>query len=322
MRLRPDTVIPPFLKPGDPVLVLAPSGQVDRRRLRAGLEYLRRRGHRTTLAPHALERHGYFAGRDERRAADFNDALAAGSPRAIFFARGGYGLTRILERLDLDELRRRPRLLLGFSDVTALFMALQCKGPYVAFYGPMVSELGDPAAFDEGSLWATLYGEPSGFRVPFKATQVLRPGRGAGRVIGGCLSLLVSLLGTPHDPDYRDAILFWEDVGEPPYRIDRMLTQLRNAGKFDRLRGMIVGELNGCDPEAGRPSLGVRQIVRELAQLASFPIVWKIRAGHVPGKLTLPLGLPASLDTSQRTLAFHAPSVGRQHPARGSSVTA
>jgi muramoyltetrapeptide carboxypeptidase len=315
-------VIPRFLKPGDRVTVLAPSGLVDRKRLQAGLAYLRGRGHEPSLAPHVLDRHGYLAGGDEDRAADFNDVLASDPSGAIFFARGGYGLTRILDQLDLDELRRRPRLLLGFSDATALFMALQRTGPYVTHYGPLVSEMGEPAAFDEASLWAALYGEPAAFRIPFKAGDVLRPGRSLGHLIGGCLSLLVSILGTRHDPDYRDAILFWEEVCEPPYRIDRMLTQLRNAGKFDHLRGMIIGSLTGCEPEPGRPTLRIKEIVLELAQLASFPIVWNVRAGHVGGKLTLPLGLPASLNTRQRAIVLHPPAWQRLYPARYPSVAA
>jgi muramoyltetrapeptide carboxypeptidase len=216
-------------------------------------------------------------------------------------------LTRILDRIDLEALRHRPRLLLGYSDATALFMALQRKGPYLTHYGPTVSEMGDPDAFDEKSLWGALYGEPSAFRIPFRAADVLRPGRGAARVIGGCLSLLVTLLGTPHDIDYRDTILFWEEISEAPFRIDRMLTQLRNAGKFDHLRGMIIGSLTGCEPQAGRPGLKVRDIVLELSRRARFPIVWNVRAGHISGKLTLPLGLPASLDTATRTLTFHQP---------------
>jgi muramoyltetrapeptide carboxypeptidase len=129
------------------------------------------------------------------------------------------------------------------------------------------------------------------------------------RVIGGCLSLLVSLLGTPHDTDYRDTILFWEEISEAPFRIDRMLTQLRNAGKFDRLRGMIIGSLTGCEPQAGRPGLKVRDIVLELSRQAKFPIVWNIRAGHIPRKLTLPLGLPACLDTRTGSLVFQHPGV-------------
>jgi len=298
------------------VAVVAPSGVVDRRRLDKGIAYLESKGHPALVAPHVMARHGYFAGNDEARAADLNDLIAMDTPRAWFFARGGYGLTRILDRLDLGALRRRPRLLLGYSDITALAMALQRGGPYLVHYGPTVSELGEPKAFDERSLWRALYGSRSSFHLTFRQGDVVRAGRGSGVVIGGCLSLLASLIGTPYDPDYRDAILFWEEVNEEPYRIDRMLTQLRNAGKLDRLRGMLVGSLTGCEAPAGKPSLAVRQILLELAQVATFPIVWNVRAGHVPGKLTMLLGSPASLNTYRREMKYRVPRI------RGLGMTA
>jgi len=311
-----DAVVPRFLAPGDPVVVVAPSGVVDRARLAKGLAWLKGQGYAPTTAPHALARHGYLAGVDELRAADLNGVIASDPSPAILFARGGYGLTRILDRLDLGGLRRRPRLLLGYSDATALFMALQRRGPYATLYGPTVSEMGDVEAFDARSLMAALRGDPAAFTIRFARRDVLRPGRGTARVIGGCLSLLVSLLGTRHDPDYDGTILFWEEVAEPPYRIDRMLTQLRNAGKFDRLKGMIVGSLTGCAPAVGRPSLSIDEVIQELAASASFPVVRNIRAGHAARKLTFPLGFPASLNTRLGRITFHPPAWKRLYPAR------
>jgi muramoyltetrapeptide carboxypeptidase len=300
-------VKPPFLRPGDPIAVVAPSGVVERGRLAAGIAYLRSHGHPVLTGPHVGARDGYFAGRDAVRAGDLNAAIADRRARAIFFARGGYGLTRILDRIDLRGLVRRPRLLLGFSDATALFMALQRRSPGLVQYGPLVSEMGDRREFDEESLWAALYGRREAFTIRFGSSDVLRPGTGRGRVLGGCLSLLVSLLGTRHDPDYRGAILFWEEIGEEPYRIDRMLTQLRNAGKLEHLQGMVVGSLTGCAAPAGKPSLHVRRILTDLAGRTRYPIVWNLRAGHTPGKLTLPLGIEATLSSRRRSLAYRLP---------------
>lgn len=307
MAAKRTAIVAPFLAPGDLVSVVAPSGIVDRKRLAAGVAYLEGQGHPVHVSSHALDRHGYLAGDDRTRADAFNEVVSRGEAKAILMARGGYGLTRILDRLDLDLLRRRPRLLLGFSDATALFMALQRRGPYLAWYGPMVSEMGDRSAFNQKSLWSALYGRPDAFRVSFGRGQVLRAGRATGRVLGGCLSLLVSLLGTPHDPDYRGAILFWEDIGEEPYRVDRMLTQLRNAGKLDHLAGMVIGSLTGCTPAGGRPSLTIRRILQEVAAGARFPIVWRVKAGHVGRRITLPLGLPATLDTARGGLVYRVP---------------
>ena len=308
---RSAPIVPPSLRPGDAVAVAGPSGVVEGRRLEAGIRYLRGKGHPVQIAPHVSARHGYLAGEDELRAGDLNDIIAGDAARGVFFARGGYGLTRILDRLDIEGLRRRPRLIVGYSDMTALAMSLQCKGPYHFLYGPLVSEMGDPGAFDEASLWNALYGAPAAYTVPFRSADVLRKGRGVGPMIGGCLTLLVSLLGTPHDPDYRDAILFWEEIGEEPYRIDRMLTQLRNAGKFDHLRGMVIGSLTRCEPPRGAPSLRIKQVVLELVQWASFPVIWNVRAGHVGDKITLPLGLEASLNTTRRSIRFRLPRARR-----------
>lgn len=304
MTRRERAIVPPFLAPGEPVAVVAPSGVVDRTRLHRGIAYLAQQGHPVRLTPHVLDRHGYLAGNDARRARDLNALIASDEAPAWLFARGGFGLTRILDRLDLDGLRRRPRLLLGYSDFTALAMALQRRGPYLVHYGPLVSEMGDPDGFDRASLWGHLRGAADAFPLRFRASDVLRAGTGRGLVLGGCLSLLVSLLGTRHDPDYRGAILFWEEIGEEPYRIDRMLTQLRNAGKLDHLRGMIVGSLTGCEAPKGKPSLTVREVIGELVQGARFPIVWKARVGHIARKRTLLLGTMGSLDTRRGCLTY------------------
>ena len=309
-RRRP--IVPPFLQPGDPIAVVAASGVLDRRRLAAGVARLRSLGHPVRVARGATARHGYLAGTDVRRARALNAAIRDRGARAILFARGGYGMSRILPRLDLAALRRRPRLLMGYSDVTALFMALQGAGPYLCLYGPVVTELGEDDSVRRASLMAALRGGPAGFTVGFTRRDVTRTGRGTGIVIGGCLSLLVSLLGTPWDVSYDECILFWEDVGEAPYRIDRMLTQLRNAGKLDRLRGMLIGSTTGCVPLRGKPSLTLRQVVREVTAGARYPIVWNVKAGHLKHRIVLPLGARATIDTSRGTLTYHVAGAARR----------
>lgn len=289
----------PVLAPGERVAVLGPSGVVDPARLASGLAYLRAKGHHAVPAGHLLARHGYLAGDDDARAADLNAFIAAREPRSALFARGGYGLTRILDRLDLAALRRRPRLLVGYSDVTALFMALQTRGPYPALYGPMVSELGDPAAFDEASFWSALYGLPASRELRFEPEDVVRQGKGAGVVIGGCLSVLVSLLGTRHDPDYRGSILFWEEIREEPYRIDRMLTQLYLSGILARASALVFGELPRCDEAGG--STTAREVVEELTSGFRGPILYGLPSGHTQGPtLTLPFGVRARVLTAPK----------------------
>ena len=306
-RGRVRAIVPPFLQPGDWVRVAAPSSVLDRRRLAAGAAWLRGRGFRLRLPENAGSRHGYFAGKDGQRARGLNAAIHDREARGILFARGGYGMTRILPSLDLAALRRRPRLLMGFSDITALFVALQRSGPYLCLYGPVVSELADPGVVDAPNMDAALRGEPGAFTIPFHRGDVMKPGRGAGQVIGGCLSILVSLLGTPWDCSYDGCILFWEDIGEEPYRIDRMLTQLRNAGKLDRLAGMLIGSLTGCDAPAGKPSLSVRQAVAEVTAAGRYPVIWNIKAGHLRERIVLPLGAAAQLDTKRGDAVVRLP---------------
>jgi len=297
-------IVPPFLQGGERLAVVAASGVLHRGRLAGGVAWLRSRGYGVSVSANAGLRHGYLAGADARRARALNDAIGDRGAGALMFARGGYGMTRILPDLHLSALRRHPRLLMGYSDVTALFMALQSPGPYLCMYGPVVSELSDPGNFREASLRHALEGRPEAFNLEYARRDVVRAGRGAGLVIGGCLSLLVSLLGTPWDRSYDGCILFFEDVAEEPYRIDRMLTQLRNAGKLARLRGMIIGSLTRCLPAPGKSSLTVRQVIEEVTSGSTYPIVWNIKAGHLRRRIVLPLGAHATLDTSRRSLRY------------------
>ena len=242
---------------------------------------------------------GFLAGPDGKRAADLNAAIGRKGAPAIFFARGGWGAARLLDRIDLDRLRARPRVLLGYSDLTAIFMALQRPGrSYPYRYGPNVSELGDPGNFEPRSLREALYLSTDPIRHALRGCRILRPGRARGTLIGGCLSLLTLLLGTRYDVPWDGCLLFWEDLNEPPYRIDRMLHHLRLAGKLEKLAGMIVGRLPGCGaipPTPGRP---IGDLVLEATAGTRYPIVMNFPAGHIPRKRTLLMGVEAELDIS------------------------
>jgi muramoyltetrapeptide carboxypeptidase len=222
--------------------VVAISGPVGKQRIDRGIRFLRERGHPVQRGESLLARHGFLAGSDEARAADLNDLIARRDLPGIFFARGGWGAARILDRTDLKGLRARPRVLLGFSDLTSLFMALQSpRRPYPVRYGPTVAQLGEPRAFHRPSLDEALYLPSKTIQHPLGGSLVLRHGRGRGVLIGGCLSLLIGLLGTRYDFPWEGSILFWEEVNEEPYAIDRMLNHLRLAGKLRGLAGMVVG---------------------------------------------------------------------------------
>src|SRR5262245_2779455 len=220
------------LREGDSVAVVAPGFAVRAAALRAGLAALRDMGFKVQVGEHVLSRHGYLAGTDAQRAADLNRAARDRRVRGIWFARGGYGTARLLDRLDWKALDGDPsRVFVGYSDATALFSPILRHGGSLCLYGPMVSELGDAKAYHAGSLKALLRGESWAIR--FSPSQVIRPGRAQGRLLGGNLAVLTHLLGTPHAPDWKGALVLLEDVGEEVYRIDRMLQHLRMTGALD-----------------------------------------------------------------------------------------
>lgn len=296
-------LLPPPLPPGARIGVAAPSGPIGRADLARGLAYLTRRGYRLREGRHLRARHAYLAGTDYQRASDLNRLLSDPRLDAVIFARGGYGMARILERLDFSPLLANPKLFVGFSDITAFFVALQQKTGIPGFYGPMVRNYArSRSGFDERSLWKVLERKPGWNRFPLARMGRFRSGVGRGRLVGGCLSILVSLIGTPYDLDTRNTILFWEEVGEEPYKIDRLLNHLRMAGKLQGLRGMVVGKLAGCGPQPGSPGRPLKDILADHLKGTSYPVVLNFPAGHTPGKVTLPLGLPACLDASNGVL--------------------
>src|SRR5919197_4079278 len=224
------------IRSGDVVGVIAPAGAVDGERVGAGVALLEGWGLRVEVGSAVLKRRAYLAGSDEERLADLVQMMEDPRVRAVFCARGGYGSQRLVPRLDLAPLARQPKPIVGYSDVSALLNAAVAAG-VVAVHGPMVAS--DMARGlsprSEASLRALLT-DPA-WLWEAEAPETVRPGRATGRLLGGCLSVLVATLGTPHAPDTDGTILFLEDVGERPYRLDRLLTQLRQAGKLDRVAG-------------------------------------------------------------------------------------
>ena len=299
-------VIPPPLRPGDRIGVVAPAGMVREERLDRGLAYLRGRGYDPVSAPHVLDRHAYLAGSDAVRLADLNTMLNADDLAAVWFARGGYGCSRIVNEVDLAALRRRPKALIGFSDITVLHAAVFRRVGLSTFHGPHVCQLGEPGAYDETTLWAALSGSIDPLKYLIPADSVLRAGRAEGRLIGGCLSLLVSLVGTPDEASLDGAILFWEDVGEEPYRLDRMLAHLRNSGRLAKLQGLIVGTTAGCRAANPENDLPLTEILETHLQGTDYPVVVGFPAGHAPGAVTFPLGRLACLDTGAGTLEIQS----------------
>lgn len=283
--------------------VIAPSGAVDAERLARGVAVLEGCGLHVEVGGAALDRHAYLAGEDGARLADLERMAADEHIRALFCARGGYGSQRLLPALDLGRLVPVPKPIVGYSDATALLTAAVAAG-MVAVHGPMVAD--DVArGLTERSLahLRALLTDP-GFRWEIEAPQTVRGGRARGRLVGGCLAVLVAALGTPWAIDTDGAILFLEDVAERPYRLDRLLTQLRQAGKLDRIAGLVFGTMAACPEVDG---VGPLDVVRACCGDLPCPIAFGLPAGHDPRperceNLALPLGIEVELDADRGRL--------------------
>jgi muramoyltetrapeptide carboxypeptidase len=300
---------PPRLRRGDLIGLIAPaSAPQDWNLVERGVRYLEGLGYRTRMGRHARARHGYYAGTDQQRAEDLNGFLRDRAVRAIFALRGGYGTPRLLPMIDYAAARRDPKIVVGYSDITALQMALLRRVGLVTFGAPMLApDLAERRnGFAEEQFWRVLTSSSRVGELPHpKGKRLARrhSGRAEGRLVGTNLSLLVSSLGTPFSPDYRGTLLVLEDVHEHLHRLDRMLTQLRNAEVLRRIHGLILGAFTNCSPsDPSQPFLTQAAIFNEALGWFSQPAVEGFSFGHVPAKVTIPLGCLARLDADRGRL--------------------
>ncbi len=297
---------PPRLRSGATIGVAAVSGPVNEERLGRGVASLREKGYAVIEGSNLRARRGFLAGGDEERAAGYRQLLCNPAVEAIFFARGGYGSSRILRYLDPGEVRANPKIHLGGSDLTALFAFLRLHAKVVTFYGPMVAV--EMAAGRPDLDWEAVLSGDALAPHTIAREDVVRAGRAEGVLVGGCLSLLASLAGTPEAIRGQEAILFWEDTGEETYRLDRLLTQLERSGTFDGLRGMVIGSV--VPRRNVESSEAVREYLLKRFARAPFPVAMGVAAGHLPRPRTLPLGVPARLDLKESPrLSFIGPAV-------------
>ena len=299
---------PPRLRPGDRIGVISPAAAVNADKLQRGCLALAQLGYAIRRGEHVLDRHRYLAGTDHARLADFSALWHDPDVRAIFCSRAGYGSGRLLPLLDFAALVHTPKIFLGYSDVTLLLNTLVQRAGMVCFHGPLVAgEFAEALTPRSQShlfrLLTTGFGETA---LTFPTT--VQSGVSEGRLVGGCLSVLVATLGTPFTIETDGAILFIEDIGEKPYRIDRMLTQLKQAGKLERLAGVIFGELLSCRGDTADPTL-LLSVIAEVFADYHYPIGFGLPAGHEGENLALPFGIRVQLDTDCQTLTFLEPAV-------------
>ncbi len=298
------TLKAPRLRPGDLIGIVSPaSAPSSQEKIDGGVRYLERLGYRVKVGRHVLSQHGYLAGTDEERIEDLNEMLRDPSVRAIIAVRGGYGTPRLLHLVDYRTVRRNPKIIVGYSDITALQLSLYKKTGLVTFSGPMVGvemwENIDP--FTEERFWRMVTS-------PLRVGVLENPGgdkftcynsgKAQGVLIGGNFSLLMSLFGTPYLPKLRDSLLVLEDVDEAPHRVDRMFAQLFHVGILRQIAGLILGRFTDCVPsDPSKPHLTIEQVLDDAIRKVPCPILTNLHYGHIPKKLTLPLGVRAAIDS-------------------------
>ncbi len=294
---------PPALQPGDTVGIIAPASNIKRELLEAGCAGLRALGYKPFYLESIFEKDLYFAGSAERRARELEEMFAHSEVRAIVCARGGYGSNYLLETLNLETIKAHPKIFVGYSDITSLLTYISDSTGLVTFHGPMVTkDFARSDGVDSPSLeaaltgsfeWAVTLGSESG-------AKPLLAGSDEGILYGGCLSMLVASLGTPYEIHTAGAILFIEDVAAKPYQIDRMLMQLKLAGKFADVRGFIFGEMLECVQNQNQDYTLEEVVLRVVGDLG-VPVAYGLRSGHVSHRnITLPLGVRAALNVSKR----------------------
>jgi muramoyltetrapeptide carboxypeptidase len=289
---------PPALHPGDTVGIVAPASPIQRNLLDAGCLSIWRLGYKPFYLDSILDQDLYFAGSVRRRARELEEMFTREEVKAIICARGGYGCNYLLGEIDLEKIKRHPKVFVGYSDVTSLLTWFHDAAGLVTLHGPMVAK--DFAAGDGVHLssWAAATVGKTRWElapVPGSGMRPLSQGNAEGILYGGCLSMLVASLATPYEIKTDDTILFLEDVGVKPFQIDRMLMQLKLAGKFKRVRGIIFGEMTDCMQHPEQVYTLEEVIQRVLSDL-SIPIAYGLRSGHVAREnITLPIGVRASL---------------------------
>ena len=313
---------PGALKPGDTVGLITPATYVsDPDRIALAERTIRYFGLKGKMGRNVKKRTGYVGGTVEERLSDLHDMFRDPDVKAVFCIRGGYGSAHLLDAIDYDLIQRNPKIFLGYSDITSMHLAIHQRTGLVTFHGPVVlsrftgyTQKYFRAALFESKPLGTLTNPPETEELrPTHTLRTVRPGKARGRLIGGNLSLIAATMGTPYEIDTKGKILFIEDVGEQPYSVDRMLTQLRLAGKLQSAAGIVFGECNDCVPRQFQPSFestfSLGEVVDAILGELKIPVLSGLTIGHTTDQLTLPLGLQATLDADKGELTIEESAV-------------
>lgn len=315
-----EIIKPKRLEQGNTIALVAPAGVIEESELKESIQNLEMLGFKCVFKESILEKHGYLAGSDERRTAELNEMFGRKDVDGIICVRGGYGCARILPMLDYQTIKNNPKVLCGYSDITALLYGIYKKTGLIAFHGPVgTSTYND---FSKQNFNDVLV-NPSEKKVLWNAVEVdppenkklitIRSGKASGGLVGGNLSIVVSMIGTEYDVDTSGKIIFLEEIGEEPYRIDRMLTQMIQSGKFEKAAGIALGVFEKCEVKTTDPaftnSLTLQEVLYDKLYSLNIPIVYGFSFGHVVNKFTLPFGIMTEIDADNQTLTLLEPAV-------------
>lgn len=304
---------PQPLQNGDLVGVISPASPMPPENLTKGIHYLQSLGYSVLKGDHVMDSYGFLAGNDNDRLNDLHAMFSNPDVKAIFSSRGGYGTPRLLYELDFELIRKNPKIIMGYSDLTAIQLAIWSQTGLITFSGPMVAvEMKEVDPFTERNMWSVLTSTDLDGVFPIDPNnplEIIVPGKASGRLLGGCLSVLVSLLGTPFQPDFNEAILILEEVGEEPFRVDRYFSHLKLAGILDQVNGVILGKFIDCLPEEGKPNFTITEVINDYFGNLDIPVVSGFLYGHLPRKLTLPIGAKVEMDTSLSRVRLLEPGI-------------
>jgi muramoyltetrapeptide carboxypeptidase len=297
---------PKKLKPGDVIGIISPaSSPDDLTKINSGVQYLEKIGYRVEVGKNVGSKEGYLAGSDSQRLDDLHNMFSNKHIKAIFSIRGGYGSGRLLDKIDYKLIRNNPKIFVGYSDINALQLAFFTKCGLITFAGPMVAvDFHDEvSSFTEEVFWRTITSEKKIGKLQNPRKEkfyLLNKGRAAGRILGGNLSLLNSLIGTEYLPKLKGAILLLEDIHEAPYRIDRMLNQLRLGKVFKQIGGVILGHFVDCtEQDPTKQTFTLNEVIVEYFQNKKLPVLYNIKHGHIKDNITIPYGIKCVLNATR-----------------------
>lgn len=313
-------ILPKRLKKGDTIGLIAPGYSIRPEILKEAISTLKSIGYKPFHTHRILGNHGYFSSTDEERAKDLNEMFSNTKIDGILCARGGYGCTRIMHLIDFDTIREHPKALIGFSDITVLLNGIYQETGLITFHGPVGSTLNDPYSIEQFQKVLTNPEEQLNIKNikltdlskknnPEYERYTITGGTATGPLVGGSLTLINALIGTPHEIDFTDTLICIEDVEEAPYRIDRMLTQLIAGKTFTKAAGILFGVCSGCNASTNRSSFSLKEVIMDRIRPLNIPSVYGMSFGHVENNFTFPIGITAKLDTQNMTLQLLEKSV-------------